>query len=45
MLKDFARGSFYGVLLTFSQSYIEHDLRKNKIVLSFFFANKLIFIS
>jgi hypothetical protein len=26
----------YSVLLTFSQSYIKHDLRKNKIVVSFF---------
>jgi hypothetical protein len=32
----FARGSSCSVLLTFSQSYVEHDLRENKIVVSFF---------
>jgi hypothetical protein len=41
-------GSFYrptcNVLLAFSQSYVEHDLRKTKIVVPFF-ANRLIFIS
>jgi hypothetical protein len=30
------RGSPYSVLLVFSQSYIEHDLRKNKIAVPFF---------
>jgi hypothetical protein len=29
-------GSSCSVLLVFSQSYVEHDLRKNKIVVSFF---------
>jgi hypothetical protein len=33
-----------GVLLAFSQTYVKHDLRKNKIVVPFF-ANKLIFMS
>jgi hypothetical protein len=28
----FARGSPHNVLLAFSQSYVEHDLRKNKNV-------------
>jgi hypothetical protein len=37
-------GSPCSVLLTFSQSYVEHDLRKNKIVIPFF-ANRLIFMS
>jgi hypothetical protein len=32
----FARGSPRSVLLAFSQSYIEHDIRKNKIVIPFF---------
>jgi hypothetical protein len=32
----FARGSPRSVLLAFSQSYVEHDLRKNKIGVSFF---------
>jgi hypothetical protein len=49
-LMGFARGYPHSVLLAFSQSYIEHDLRKNKIVIPFFFfffffANRLIFIS
>jgi hypothetical protein len=35
-MKGFARGSFHNVLLAFSQSYVEHDLRKNKIVVPFF---------
>ena len=34
--KGFARGSPSCVLLAFFQSYIEHDLRKNKIVVLFF---------
>jgi hypothetical protein len=29
------RGSLSSILLTFSQSYVEHDLRKNKIVVAF----------
>jgi hypothetical protein len=29
-----ARDSFYNVLLTFSQSYIKYDLRKNKSVVA-----------
>jgi hypothetical protein len=33
---EFARGSPRNVLLAFSQSYVEHDLRKNKIVIPFF---------
>jgi hypothetical protein len=32
----FAKGSFRSVLLTFFQSYVEHHLRKNKIVVTFF---------
>jgi hypothetical protein len=44
ILKGFARGSPRSVLLTLSQSYIEHDLRKNKIVVHFF-GNRLIFMS
>jgi hypothetical protein len=36
-LTEFARGSPRSVLLAFFQSYIEHDLRKNKIVVSFFY--------
>jgi hypothetical protein len=32
----FAKGSPHSVLLAFSQSYVEHDLRKNKIVVPFF---------
>jgi hypothetical protein len=32
----FARGSTRNVFLAFSQSYVEHDLRKNKIVVPFF---------
>jgi hypothetical protein len=31
-----ARGSPRSVLLVFSQSYVEHDLRKNKILVPFF---------
>jgi hypothetical protein len=34
--KEFAKGSSCSVLLTFSQSYVEHDLRKNKIVILFY---------
>jgi hypothetical protein len=34
--KGFARGSPHSILLAFSQSYVEHDLRKNKIVVPFF---------
>jgi hypothetical protein len=40
----FARSSPRSVLLSFSQSYIEHDLRKNKIVIHFF-TNRLIFMN
>jgi hypothetical protein len=29
-------GSPRSVLLAFSQSYVEHDLRKNKIIIPFF---------
>jgi hypothetical protein len=36
-IKGFARGSPRSVLLAFSQSYVEHDLRKNKIVVPFFY--------
>jgi hypothetical protein len=36
IFKGFVRGCSCIVLLTFSQPYIEHDLRKNKIVVSFF---------
>jgi hypothetical protein len=32
----FARGSPRSVHLTFFQSYVKYDLRKNKIVVSFF---------
>jgi hypothetical protein len=32
----FAWGSSHSILLAFSQSYVEHDLRKNKIVVPFF---------
>jgi hypothetical protein len=32
----FIRGSSCSVLIAFFQSYIKHDLRKNKIVVSFF---------
>ena len=28
------RGSFYSILLVFFKSYVEHDLRKNKIVVA-----------
>jgi hypothetical protein len=34
--KGFVKGSPRSILLAFSQSYIEHDLRKNKIVVPFF---------
>jgi hypothetical protein len=37
IIKRFARDSPYSVLLAFSQSYIEHDLRKNKIIVTFFY--------
>jgi hypothetical protein len=43
-LKGFARGSSPSILLAFSQSYVEYDLRKNKIVVHFF-VNILIFMS
>jgi hypothetical protein len=36
VFKGFARGSPHSVLLAFSQSYVKHDLRKNKIVIPFF---------
>jgi hypothetical protein len=32
----FARSSPYSVLLVLFQSYVEHDLRKHKIVIPFF---------
>jgi hypothetical protein len=35
-LEGFARGFSSSVLLAFSQSYVEYDLRKNKIIVSFF---------
>ena len=34
--KGFAKGSSRNVLSAFSQSYVEYDLRKNKIVVLFF---------
>jgi hypothetical protein len=34
--KRFAMSFPYSVLLAFSQSYVGHDLRKNKIVVPFF---------
>jgi predicted MFS family arabinose efflux permease len=33
----FVKGSPHSVFLAFSQSYIKHDLRKNKIVVMFFY--------
>jgi hypothetical protein len=36
-IMGFVRGSFRSVLLPLSQSYVEHDLRKNKIVIPFFY--------
>jgi hypothetical protein len=33
MKKENIKGSSRNVLMTFSQSYIKHDLRKNKIVM------------
>jgi hypothetical protein len=36
LVKGFARVSPRSILLAFFQSYIEHYLRKNKIVVSFF---------
>jgi hypothetical protein len=33
----FVRGSPRSVLIVFPKSYVEHDLRKNKIVVSFFY--------
>jgi hypothetical protein len=36
IIKRFVRGSPRSVLLAFSQSYVEHNLRKNKIVIPFF---------
>jgi hypothetical protein len=35
-IKEFARGCLRSILIAFSQSYIEHDLRKNKIIVPFF---------
>jgi hypothetical protein len=32
----FVRGSHRSVLMAFSQTYVKHDLRKNKIIISFF---------
>jgi hypothetical protein len=43
--RGFARGSPRSVFLAFSQSYVEHDLRKNKNIVVPFFANRLIFMS
>jgi hypothetical protein len=34
---QFKKKDLLGVLLPFFQSYVEHDLRKNKIVISFFY--------
>jgi hypothetical protein len=34
--KGFAMGSLSSVLMAFSQSYVEHNLKKNKIVVPFF---------
>jgi hypothetical protein len=34
--KGFLRSSPHSILLPFSQSYVKHDLRKNKIVVPFF---------
>jgi hypothetical protein len=36
IIKGFARGSSHSVLLTFSQSYVKHNLKKKKIVILFF---------
>jgi hypothetical protein len=36
LYKGFVRDFSCSVLLVFSQSYVEYDLRKNKIVISFF---------
>jgi hypothetical protein len=36
-LFGFARGSPYSVLLAFFQSYVKYDLRKNKILVPFFY--------
>jgi hypothetical protein len=36
ILMGFVKGSSYSVLLAFFQSYIEHNLKKNKIVVPFF---------
>jgi hypothetical protein len=33
-IREFARDSPHNVLLAFSQSYVKHDLRKNKIVVA-----------
>jgi hypothetical protein len=33
--KGFGRGSPRSVFMSFSQSYVKHDLRKNKIVVPF----------
>jgi hypothetical protein len=40
----FAMGFSYSVFLPFFQSYVKHDLRKNKIVVRFF-AKRLVFMS
>jgi hypothetical protein len=40
----FVRGSPCSVLLVIPQSYVEYNLRKNKIVVPFF-ANRLTFMS
>jgi hypothetical protein len=34
--KGFVRDSPRNILMAFSQSYVEHDLSKNKIVVPFF---------
>jgi hypothetical protein len=36
LCKGFVKRSSHSVLLVFSQSYVQHDLRKNKIVVPFF---------
>jgi hypothetical protein len=33
-IKENIRGYFRNVLMSFSQSYVKHDLRKNKIVVA-----------
>jgi hypothetical protein len=33
----FVRDSSHSIILMFSQSYVEYDLRKNKIIILFFY--------